>query len=104
MSEIQSLIVNKLENVESDLTEMKVTLAENTKDLKHHIKRTDDLQMIVTDVKKIVDPLYQDYISKKAVEDYKKKSRDDLVYKLRLPVLIVGALTAMGTILAYFIR
>lgn len=104
MSELDTLIITKLEKVESDLGDIKVSVAENTNDLKHHIKRTDDLQDVVENMKELVNPLYQDYISKKAVEDFKKKQREDLIYKLKLPGYIVAAFAAVGAILAWLVH
>ena len=101
MTELDSIILNKIEKVDDDIKEIKVTLTENTADLKHHIKRTNDLQTIVEDLHTIVDPLYKEYISKKAVEDYQKKQREDLVYKLKLPGYIVAAVAAIASALAW---
>lgn len=106
--QIQDLILTKVSNIESDLTDIKIDVAKNTKDLETHIKRTDDLQLIVTDVQKLVDPLYNEYITNKAVLEYKykieeekKRKREDLIYKLRLPAYLVAAITAIGTIITW---
>lgn len=104
MSEIQNLIVNKLEKVETDISDIKVAVTENTTDLKHHIKRTDDLQSIVEDLNIIINPIHQDFISKKAIEEYKKKQKEELLYRLKLPSYIAGAIVAIGTIIAWFMR
>lgn len=104
MSEIQNLMLSKIDKMETDIGDIKVTIAENTTDMKHHIKRTDDLQLIVTEVQQLVTPIYQEHIAKKAIEDYKKKQREELVYKLKLPGYIAAALAAIGTIAAFFMR
>lgn len=101
MSELDTLILGKLENVESDISDIKVTLVKNTADMERHISRTDGLQEMVTDLNQIVQPIYQEHIAKKAVEEYKKKAREDLIYKLKLPGYIVAALAAIGTALAW---
>lgn len=101
MSEFNTLIITKLEKVESDIGDVKVSVTENTADLKHHIKRTDDLQEVVENMKELVNPLYQDFISKKAVENFKKTQRDDLVYKLKLPGYILTALVALAGVLTW---
>jgi len=101
MSELNTLIIQKLENVESDISDIKITMAENTADMKYHIKRTDGLQEMVTDLNQIVQPIYQEHIAKKAIDEYKKKAREDLIYKLKLPGYIVAALAALGTALAW---
>lgn len=104
MSDFDTLILTKLEKVESDVGDIKVSVAENTSDLKHHIKRTDDLQVMVEDMKDLVTPVYQDYIAKKAIEDFKKKQREDLLYKLKLPGYIIAAIAAIGTALAWLVH
>ena len=104
MSELDTLIISKLENVEADISDIKVTLAKNTSDMEHHISRTDEVQDLTKELKDIVTPLYQEYISKKAIEEYKKKSREDLVYKLKLPGYILAALTALGGALAWLVH
>lgn len=104
MSELDTLILTKLESVESDVSDIKVAIVQNTSDLQHHIKRTDDLQVIVEDLNKIVNPLYQEFISKNAIEVYKKSRREDIIYKLKLPGYIVAALAAIGTALAWIMR
>lgn len=108
MSDIQNLIVNKLEKVEGDISDIKITLVKNTADMERHISRTDGLQDIVQDLNQIVQPMYEAFISQKAVEDYKRKAeeekktkREELIYKLKLPGYIVAALAAIGTILAW---
>lgn len=100
MNEVDQ-ILNKMENVEKDIssikddtTEIKIAITRNTKDLEHHIKRTDELQDMVT-------PLYKDFIAKQAVTKYKKEARADLLFKLKLPGYIVAALVAVGTLLAF---
>jgi hypothetical protein len=104
MSELDTLILTKLEKVETDVGDIKISIAKNTTDLEHHIKRTDDLQVIVEDLSKIVDPLYQEHISKKAVEDFKKKQREDLVYKLKLPGYVLAALAALATFVTWLVH
>ena len=104
MSELDTLIMNKLEKVESDVGDIKVSIVQNTADLQHHIKRTDDLQVIVEDLNNIVNPLYQEFISKNAIESYKKTRREDIVYKLKLPGYILAAITLAGTIVAWLVH
>jgi len=104
MSELDTIILTKIEKVESDLGDIKVAVAENTNDLKHHIKRTDELQSIVEKFSEVITPLHTDYVSKKAVEEFKKKQREDLIYRLKLPGYIVAAAMAIGTAIAWIMR
>jgi hypothetical protein len=102
MSDIQNLMISKLEKVEDNIDNIKITLVENTKDMKYHIKRTDDLQLIVEDLHTIVKPVYEEFIAKKAIKEYEKNRREQLVYRLKLPGYIVGAFVSIGSIFAYF--
>lgn len=95
------IILTKAEKIEADVMDIKVTIAANAADLKYHIKRTNDLQTIVEDLHRKVEPLYVAEQTKIAIEHYKKNSRADLIYKLKLPAYIVAALTAIGTALAW---
>jgi hypothetical protein len=104
MSELDSLIINKLEKVESDIGDIKVSVVQNTSDLTHHIKRTNDLQIIVEDLNEIVSPLYKEFISKNAVNDYKKSRREEIIYKLKIPGYILTAVTLAGTITAWLVH
>lgn len=104
MTELNTIILSKVEKIESDISDIKVTTAENTSDLKHHIKRTNDLQEIVEDLHTIVTPLHEKFVSERAVEEFKKKQKEDLIYKLKLPGYIVAALIAIGTILTWITR
>lgn len=104
MAELDTLIINKLEKVETDVRDIKVSIAENTSDLKHHIKRTDDLQVIVENLHTIVTPLHEDYVSKKAIKDYKQSVRSDLLAKLQIPGYILAAVTLAATLLAWLVK
>lgn len=104
MSELDMIILNKIEKIETDISDIKIAITENTADMKHHISRTDALQDIVEDVTELVKPLYNDFISKKAIEDYKKSQRDKLIYHLKLPGYILTALVAIGTLITWFMR
>lgn len=88
-------IHSRLKEVEDLILEVRDLTLENTKDLKYHIKRTDDLQDMIT-------PIYQEYIGRKAVDKFKKEQKSDLMYKLKLPVVIVAALGAIGAVLSWF--
>lgn len=101
MSELDTILLTKIEKIDSDVSDVKVDIAKIQVDVEHHIKRTDGLQDITTELHTIVQPLYQEYMAKKAVDDYKKRTREDLIYKLKLPGYIVAALAAMGTALAW---
>lgn len=104
MSELTPLILTKIEKVEEDINDIKVTLVKNTADMERHISRTDGLQDIVHDMNQIIQPMYQEFVSKKAVEEYKKKQREELLYRLKLPAYIVAACAAIGTALAWIMR
>lgn len=104
MSELDTLIISKLENVESDVSEIKVDIAKMQVDVEHHIRRTDGLQDITQELHNLVQPLYQEFLAKKAIDEFKKKQREDLIYKLKLPGYILAALAALGTALAWLVR
>lgn len=111
MSELNTIILTKVEKIESDISDIKVATVENTSDLKHHIKRTNDLQEIVEDLHTIVTPLHEKFVSEKAIEEFKKKQeelkkqqKEDLIFKLKLPGYIVAALVAIGTLLTWITR
>lgn len=104
MSELDTLIINKLETVEGNISSIKDDITDIKVDIAHHISRTDELQDLTKELKDIVTPLYQEYISKKAIEDYKKKQRDELIYRLKLPGYILAALTAIGSGIAWLVR
>jgi len=102
MTELEFKLLEGVQNLQSDMTDVKVTMAKNTEALEYHIKRTDDLQKCVEALDTIVKPVYAEFISKKAVQEYKKQQREELVYKLKLPGYIVAALAAVSTIIAWF--
>lgn len=98
MSEMEYKLMEsltKIDEIRKDMTEVKVTLARNTESLEHHVARTDQLQEMVT-------PVYQDFIAKKAVKEYKEEWRKDFVYKLKLPGYILAAMASAGAIWAWF--
>jgi uncharacterized membrane-anchored protein YhcB (DUF1043 family) len=95
MSEFNMEIVKSLTNLQSDITDIKITLVENTKSLEHHVKRTDELQ-------DIVEPVAKDYLARKAIEEYEAKKQEKLMYRLKLPGMIVAALAAIGSLITYF--
>lgn len=47
-------IHEKLDKITEDINDIKVTMAKNTASLDYHIKRTDDLEMIVKKAQKAV--------------------------------------------------
>lgn len=87
-------IHSRIKDVEDLVVEVRDLTIENNKDLKYHIKRTDDLQDMIT-------PMYQEFIGRKAIEKFKKEQKSELLYKLKLPVLIVSALAAIGGALTW---
>lgn len=95
MSENGTFDFNRIVNIEENISEIKTVLTKNTASLEHHILRTDQLQ-------KIVEPLHAEYVGKQAIEKYKKQVKSDLLYKLKLPGLVVGTLVAIGTLWALF--
>lgn len=104
MSDIQNRLLHEISDVKDHIAEIKVTMARNTESLEHHVKRTDTLQ-------DMVEPVFRDFIERKAVEDYKKKvesekkdSRDKVLYSLKLPGAILAAITATATLLAWLGR
>lgn len=104
MSEVEKRLLDGLQDLQSDMTDIKITMARNTESLEHHVKRTDTLQ-------DMVEPLYRRFIEENAIEAYKKKQQEErkewreaLKYKLKLPGYIVGFLAALGTLLAWLGR
>jgi len=97
MSELDK-IYDKVVKIDSDVGDLKIAVADNTNDLKHHIKRTDDLQAIVEGLHQIVTPLHEDYVSKRAIEAYKKEQREEISHKMKLPSLVYYTLAALATI------
>lgn len=73
---------------------MQVDVSKNTIDLSHHIRRTDALQ-------EMVEPLYKNWIANKAVSEFKKEQRAELLYKLKLPSYIIAAIVAIGTAITF---
>lgn len=97
MSEIDFKILEKIEDVKSDITDMKITLIRNTESLEHHVRRTDELQDIVL-------PVYKDFMARQAVNEYKEAKQKAFLYKLKLPAAIIAAISAIGTIVAWIGR
>ena len=95
--EIQLKILDKVEATESRLGVIEVNMARNTESLDYHIKRTDDLQELVT-------PIYKQFLSTLAVEEHKAKERALLSYRLKLPAMIVSFIMAIGSIITWFMR
>jgi lipoate-protein ligase A len=106
MSEIETLLINKVDKIEQDVTDIKEAVIKNTKDLEYHIKRTDDLQTVVEDFSKLISPLHEDYIAKQAVEKYKKEQKENLEFKFKIPgfiYYILAMLISAGTIITWLI-
>jgi len=103
MSEISTILLAKAEMIVSDVNEIKLDITKIQADVEHHIKRTDGLQDITTKLNDIVQPLYQEHMAKKAIEEHKKKTREEFLYNLKLPAYTVAALTAIGTALAWIL-
>ena len=78
------------------IQDVEVTMAKICESIEHHIKRTDILE-------DMVQPLHTKEIQTGAVKDYKKKKREDLMYKLKLPVAIVSSLAAIAAMLNWLI-
>ena len=104
MSEIEQLILNKVEKIEDEVGDIKVAVTKNTADLAYHIKRTDDLQVVVENFSNLISPLHEAHVANKAVDEFKKKQREDLLYKLKIPGAIVSALAAIGVILTWLLN
>jgi cell division protein FtsB len=104
MSDLDQLIIVKLEKVETDVSDIKIDVAKNTDSLTHHIKRTNDLQVIVEDLHELVSPLHDEFISKKAIEEYKKIRREEMLYRLKIPGYILAAITLVGTVLTWLVH
>lgn len=104
MSDIIPVILSKTEKIEADVTNIMVAVTENTVDLKHHIKRTNDLQAIVEDLHTIVTPLHEEFVARKAVEKYKEETK---THKMKIPATIyyiVATMIALGTITAWLMK
>lgn len=74
---------------------IEITLAKVCDSIEYHIKRTDLLE-------DMVEPIHKEKVEKEAIKAYKKKQREDLMYKLKLPVAIGTALGALGYIVSLF--
>lgn len=111
MSQEYKLLLDSLADVKSDLKDMRdvqiqqhnkvqkieVTMAKMCESIEYHIKRTNLLE-------EMVEPLHERKIKEEAIKDYKTKKREELVYKLKLPSLITGALVAAGLIVRWVIH
>jgi len=80
---------DKIQNVEG-------TMAKICESIEHHIKRTDLLE-------DMVQPLHRKEIEANAVKAYKKKTREELMYSLKMPVAVVTALGAIGAMLNWLV-
>lgn len=84
-----------------EMTNIKVVLAKNTTSLEEHMQQT-------RLIKGMVMPLHEERLRQEGIEAYKEESakekkqkRQDLLYKLKLPVAVVAALGAIITLLAW---
>lgn len=105
MSDMELRLLDKVDKIEQDVAEIKTSVTKNTIDLEYHIKRTDDLQIVVEKFSELVDPLHKDYISKQAIEKYKKEQQAKLGMTLKVPSFIyymVGILLGLGSIISWF--
>lgn len=68
---------------------IELTLAKVCESIEYHIKRTDLLE-------EMVEPIHEKRVKDEAVKEFKKKQREDLMYKLKLPVAVVAAIGALG--------
>lgn len=78
-----------------EVQKIEITMAKMCESIEYHIKRTDLLE-------EMVEPLHTERIENEAISKYKKKKREDLMYKLKLPVAIVAALGAIGALINWF--
>ena len=86
--------VRTQQKTEADKTQkIEVTMAKVCDSIEHHIKRTNILE-------DMVEPLHQQRVETEAVKAYKKKQREDLLYRLKLPVALVAALGTLGYIIS----
>jgi preprotein translocase subunit Sss1 len=74
---------------------IEVTLSKVCESIEHHIKRTDILEGMV-------EPIHKKKVEADAIKEYKKKQREDLMYRLKLPVAVVAALGAIGYMISLF--
>jgi len=89
--------VRAQQKTHSEKTQLiEVTLTKVCESIDYHIKRTNLLE-------EMVEPIHKERIEFEAVKKYRKKQREELLYRLKLPVMIVTALGARGAILQHFI-
>lgn len=94
MSELNIEILKSLTTLQTDISDVKVTLARNTESLEHHVRRTDELQ-------ELVEPVAKDFIARKAIEEHEIKQQDKWLNRLKIPGLIVTTILAIGTLLTW---
>lgn len=105
MSDMENRVLDKIDKIEQDVTEIKTAVIKNTIDLEYHIKRTDDLQVVVEKFSELVHPLHQDFVAKQAVDKYKKEQSAKLGMTLKVPSFIyyiVGIVIGLGSIISWF--
>ena len=80
--------------IAEDLADIKVTMAKNTASLEEHMRRTENIEEKLA-------PVYENYIKESAVKEYKEAFKVKTVQYLKLPALIVAAITAIVTLISY---
>ncbi len=87
----QEQIHSRLTNIESTLVEVRDLTIENNIDLRYHIKRTDELQEMIS-------PMYKERLETLAVKKYKAERRRELLQKIKIPAAILSLIIAMYTV------
>lgn len=104
MSELEQIILSKVDKIDEDVSAIKVAVSKNTKDLEYHIKRTDDLQVVVENFSSLISPLHEAHIAQKAIENYKKNKRETFLYSLKIPGAILSALAALAGLITWLMN
>jgi len=94
-------VKNEQKEQRKEMVDIKVVLAKNTTSLEEHMQQT-------RLIKGMVMPLHEERLRQEGIKAYKesaaqekKQKRQDLLYKLKLPVAIVAALGAIITLVAW---
>jgi len=91
-----SYVKEETNSIKDKVHNVEVVLARNTESLETHVRRTDLLEDMIK-------PLHEERLKALAIKEYRQQSRADLLYKLKLPVMLVAALGAISTVVAWIV-
>lgn len=94
-------VKQETQSANADIYDIKVSMVHYAAAMESQEKRSSDLETIVG-------PLHEEKIKREVAEELKAQqkvdeiaAREDLVFKLKLPVIAVACLVAVGTVLAW---